>query len=1795
MGFDLPIQSRAKKKLIPDVQDLGFGPTDTVQPPAAPPPTVGRGAVPRPAPTQEQDPLWRRMIGGTEGYTQLPYEPTVREPWAGYSPRVQESIRAAGLVDTSADRERRRQEVERVVSFAKELESPYNQTNFVENLEREAQGLSPRMTGGSFEHYDATISGVAYELIHKSQTLIPGEQELETRVKEMTGFAGIYDEEGFEREFVINPNTGKRESRIISPNRHMRIAEEEKILPWYVVEPVKLAIEILLDPMEAIPGGLARAAVRAASGGLVKVGGAGVRRLPGTTLFRAPRTAGEKLDPFFSGPWMQKVPEAAAARGRRATSGEGIIPGFQPGVIRGGGVAEIISPDNVMVKPPVLGGKHFGIKPAVAGLTPSEKIARFVQVTAGAPFRNVIPEDSYGTSVGRLRSDSMLQVRRVAAAESRALSYRVESNFDMNEFGQIKSLASMTEDFPEQESWMRRIKRSTDEDIIGFAPTIQDLAARLPRYWDELTIEQRKVMGELREYSQRYDEILEDAEMPVTTVRSDIQLESGNTQVPSGFYMHRGDATLVREAPKIGPVRIHPMFRPEKKVSLGSAYRGQVSHRKFDKIASMSEGIQGVVDSDGAIKQYRYPHIREALRSYSEQVGQDIVDAHSANFLSSLIDPDTGLLMGSRLSDQISKPIRQQWNSLNRRVQSTRNSLKSLYGKSPVLDAELKRIQVQLDRQTARSASRLGEAGARLGRADRNLLMRDRTLLPDEWEIKEVISAWEGALKTAQDARDFISSHIGPFRSERRLASKKELKLARSLQKVDRLIVDVSNLAGNDNIHLWRNVLEQVATNDPARTVGNTTADVLSRKMQEIDELSSLTDDLLEEVEFMAKRVEDMEGEIYGSRMAQEAAKFEARSHRNALKAQIRRQHMVGKLERDISLLRLEERRITKILNRELTLSGKQLSDAEIRVMKNELSKAKLADTLMEREKELAEFKGVWKSSVQGSAKPPEGNSIIPLPGLGGYYWPDAMANAARKYIQREPGIAGPDPKAFYDRFNSLYRGARATLDNSLMFVQMLLRFYDNPKAWQRVARFTWQLWGVPGSQKVGIVGGRGESAADAFFYHFDAKTAELGHLTSSQWAANGLIINGSDTEFAFGRGFGIGQLPGVKQANRAFGVGGDMARLEWADDYLEGMLKNHTLEELGQRGDLEKIANAINGATGWSKGRTGGDLGDLLLFAPRFLQSRFDTLARAIMGTPSVVTGWRGPYGPQRGGPLGKLTTASLEKRMAAKSMIKMISIGTSLTFGANYAMGNETDHRPVVKVMEGTKGEHWVKNPNFMRILTPWGTNISLFGTWDSLVGMMITSALVTEGGGPHKAMRSMSSGTVANIWDFWTGSDAMGNPVGSRGESADWMKVMARLAENFVPFIEDQVDEGAKGIVKDLSDNDIASAVGRSIELIGFEAHGGKSSPMSLAEQRNEQRQYRGQRLLSTGGFDYREIHVPGQREPDVIKRSDTEIDLIEEVLNEGTWTFNPYKLPADVLRFIDDDPTIQRLTEEREDRQRERGDEFRSYADDKDVLKEARTDALEQAWEEAGRKPNRVYRRAVSQIYKEYATKVQSLENEYESLMASLERTSPPEAALGRAIDDFMKVMENPALDDGLGRRDFDEQERMLAELEDRWAADTDYGPDMMAQVRFEIGRNATEGEKQLRQNREVLRPLWHQADLVEESFYRDPDYTDQEKGILARFIQAKSKDSLHLQSIWRGLASQSGSDIITSYEGRVTAIREWMRTPDQPPGFPVYEDAAETDRAYIDNEIGSSAKSGEGIDAKWEAIVNQLNQ
>jgi hypothetical protein len=1446
----------------------------------------------------------------------------------------------------------------------------------------------------------------------------------------------------------------------------------------------------------------------------------------------------------------------AASAGKPGRVGGESMP-VEMGRIMAGGIAEIVSPDQVMIHAPSIARQLFNLTPYRAGLTNTETVKSLIKGSIPGKARgtfNIVKEDIYGTALGRTHNDNAKKVNMYATAYSRTLSDTVLRDFPMDTRGHIDSLAG----------W--------DDTLQGVAPTIQDVAARLPVYWAHLSPEQQKAMLGLKDFSKMFEDALDESgskyilDHPRLDVVTDPVRDYNNQTVQdnagralTGFYLHRGTSKPVREERRVR-VEMGPRF-PTKP--------GFAHEATFD---SMAQGIEGVVDADGVTTAYEYVSFRRAMYEYVRDVGTSINKAHAANYTLALSDPETGVLQplkATRVNPELQKKVSQ----LKAGIKRGGDSLKKKAAQSTILRREIGRYDTAYAAAEKRMEARLKQAGARVTVREGRLVtselneyarwheMMDRRFAnaashyaafgePQDLLGVSMRDAYELSFQAGQALKDVRKG----LAQARRLNRKEDLAVKKSLTELDELQSAVRQ--AEEKMMLDREVLFP-----EAMQLTDSYHDYYAHVRVSINKLQDKTDELVDNWVKSLDELEDAQALDKTAREIVELRNDTARLRRRKELDDFRAQHTSKMLQREIDLAKLEESRLGKVLQREVNIRGRELSASEQRLLNNDLQAAKVRSRIDGYQEQLNELQDEYLAATGASGRPPVDHDIVPLPGLGGYYWPDAFAQAARQYLKKDPSFAGEDARPFYMAWNSMYRAARGTLDNSAMFVHLLLRFYDNPAAWQRAMRFSIQAWGVPKSEMIGIAEGRGERAIDSFFRNFDDAAGTTGRMTSSQWASHGLAITGADTEMALGRfGFGdravsIGNLPFIKQANRAFGAAGDAARLEWADDYLAGMLRKHTMEELVARGDLEKIASSINSATGWSTRRFGGDLGDLLFFAPRFLMARMETLTKALIGTPSVLINPIGPYG----------RLASVDQRMAAKSMMKMIGTGVMLIEGANMIQGHETDWRPVVKINEGTPNEQWVRNTNFARIRTPWGTDISPFGTYDSLLGFFITSALVTEGGGPHEAVRTMASGVVTNIWDLLTGQDGIGNPTGTGGESTDWARLAQYAMGNFIPFTADDLPRLGKDMKEDLVSGNPAHALGRFTEFMTYGVQGGKSSPLSQSEQRNELRQDRLSELDELGLFD----DLP-----------DLEQDAVRTAIGSSPWDFrdNWWGLGQDVRDTVDTDTLIAEKTAEIEDNLRKKGSKKQVLKDERERLRDIKIERIEAAWQATGERPTENFRNEVRKANASYRDGISALEgsDEFRDYLAGTERLDSPDAILDDAVDQMMDIFTDPSLTAPDGIRDYREIDRRMRVLEN------ELGPDLIRRAQAQLDKNDHPGETEIRELQDTLRLYWEAAEVVEQSFANVDSFQPVEKQLLSKYLEAQEGNQKAAASMYRLLARSTGSTIITDYDSVVSAVREGLR--DAKP---------EIDAALQRGEYSASPRTAEGAVELTQGALEQM--
>lgn len=405
----------------------------------------------------------------------------------------------------------------------------------------------------------------------------------------------------------------------------------------------------------------------------------------------------------------------------------------------------------------------------------------------------------------------------------------------------------------------------------------------------------------------------------------------------------------------------------------------------------------------------------------------------------------------------------------------------------------------------------------------------------------------------------------------------------------------------------------------------------------------------------------------------------------------------------------------------------KRISELEGRSAKWD-TRAKSLQTELDRVK--AEYDNLmpeWQRAVADSKNVPRDQMTIPLTQLNGYTFPDVVGALARQALEDRGRLQGKGSTASKAMIalNNVFRGLQASTDVSFMGIQGMILAINDPIAYGRALGAAFKSMADP-------------VAFGKYVRKFDEQAAARGLPDSSQYAANGLHIGGMHSEFEIGTG-GIAsridkalssdtpliRLNPVRGSNRSFGAFGDTARLE-----LARLLTEHARSRGIPINDatLAEITRASNLATGWAQNAAGGDVGTLVEFAPRFLQSQLSMLADTGKG---IV---KGP----------KATLSEMEAR---NLMLRFIGTGVMLTVMANEAQGEPLSWR---EVLDPT----YRNGSNFMRIR--WhGQDSSLFGPWDS----MIKGVIALANGDPGYIARSKASPAVSIAWDMLSGKSFKG----------------------------------------------------------------------------------------------------------------------------------------------------------------------------------------------------------------------------------------------------------------------------------------------------------------------------------------------------------------------------------------------------------------------------------------------------
>lgn len=164
-------------------------------------------------------------------------------------------------------------------------------------------------------------------------------------------------------------------------------------------------------------------------------------------------------------------------------------------------------------------------------------------------------------------------------------------------------------------------------------PTVQDLAAALPRYEPLLTADQVGVMRQLQRELEPYSRLIRD--------EANIDIDSrADVVAGGGFYMPRGRA------------EIEGLDLPAKVPS--GRYLGQGTRKGFEKEAVFATQAEGI---DAG---FEYPDIGETLQSYARDAGRRAVDKYTSDYFASLKN-ESGQNLGMTYADRIDEGIRSKY------------------------------------------------------------------------------------------------------------------------------------------------------------------------------------------------------------------------------------------------------------------------------------------------------------------------------------------------------------------------------------------------------------------------------------------------------------------------------------------------------------------------------------------------------------------------------------------------------------------------------------------------------------------------------------------------------------------------------------------------------------------------------------------------------------------------------------------------------------------------------------------------------------------------------------------------------------------------------------------------------------------------------------------------------------------------------------------------------------------------------------------------------------------------------
>jgi hypothetical protein len=473
--------------------------------------------------------------------------------------------------------------------------------------------------------------------------------------------------------------------------------------------------------------------------------------------------------------------------------------------------------------------------------------------------------------------------------------------------------------------------------------------------------------------------------------------------------------------------------------------------------------------------------------------------------------------------------------------------------------------------------------------------------------------------------------------------------------------------------------------------------------------------------------------------------------------------------------------------------------------------------------------------------------------GIESLYFPVAFrkaildSNIARTQIQN-PG--------WLSKFNSMLRIFGATGDMSALGIQGWTGVLNDALVEMQVTKELDAISGLviprAGRRKPSMAAfsasweafrNSGNEIVGEYMWRMEEIAKQTGSLGPTELANQGLAILKNAPDLIMTPG--MRSIPGIKRVDASFTHYGNVLRVEMATMEMDiaRLTTGKTNAQLiadGTAAEIMRVGNFMSGV-----GRRGflGNVGQFLLFAPRYMHARMRMLTLAAQGSL--------PYGSK-----------AVQQQLAARYMSRMFGTAVYLTFVINETLGEETDINPFIR---NKATGNFFYNPNFIRVHAG-PIDISLLGPWDSMLRIMtlplfIGANALQEGMKSFSDVKSIISAPATSlIVDLLTGQDALGRrmrPDIEEGAST-WDTIVGvsgwlgdQMLEHLTPFAwgdvvhgrpgEPSVAERVVGGVRKAGDDplaatgDVAVATGQTVlQFLGV-----KSAYESITETLNESR--------------------------------------------------------------------------------------------------------------------------------------------------------------------------------------------------------------------------------------------------------------------------------------------------------------------------------------------------------------------